>query len=442
MEFKRNTLLDSEILKVIGKSAPFDFPEFTFVLHNKDIDFVLTHVTKYHVERDYNNNITDNILVEFALPEGYYKNWIIENKDSLEMTIQSKIFGKTVKNRYKFIPLLKDDNILSGSKQVRSEESLNKHKLKQVIGQCINTLLLTLKPKYISGVYHKVTLEELYTALMTKELDKTKVFGKSLNYKLMPYTFDNVKKYNNIPIKTGTKLIKLADYFQNDLYGIYDSGCNTYFTNINADLTDDTYNIYTYPLYSRDRYNEDTKYPVLDILNASEIALGNSDASFRYTSGHYKVIATYVHTITALEQNKYNTATGIRMVLPFNITNYSNYPTTRCVKTGFDPSKHFLDAQLDVKLNNYQNLKMTDLDADIYRELTIFNKHQSYLLEIKLPKLNIEILYPGMPVSYLYPYKDTVKLLTGVLQKVTADYNIVKKSNSVTIIVSLREPNE
>ena len=449
MEFNRNTSLDAAALEVISKGEKFKFPKIFFILHNENLDMPITHAYKYHIERDYNNNITDNILVEFALPEGAYREWILEHKDNLEMTIGITYYEKksvstsdlkpvTVTNRYKFIPLLKDDNTLNPQTQNKSDAELNKQKLKQVVGQCISPLVLTLKSTFISGIYHNLILEDLYKALMTKHLDKLKIFGNTLNYKLFPYTFDNTRKYTNITIKSGTKLIKLSDYFQNDLYGVYIDGCNTYFTNINIERKNDLYHIYTFPLYSKDRYMGDTDHPVLDLISTTEKHLGNNEVSFYYKLGHYKVVVTHVETINTLEQDKYNTATGLRLVLPYNITKESTYSPMRCKHASFDPESNYLDAQLDVKLNNFENLKITNMDHNIYRHLTIFNKYQSTLLKIKMPKTNVDHLYPGMPVSYILPYKGSIKLMTGVLQRVTTTYYIQKKTNEVEIIVSLR----
>lgn len=449
MKFNRNTSLDAAALDVISKGEKFKFPKIFFILHNKNLDMSITHAYKYHIERDYNNNITDNILVEFALPEGYYRDWILQHKDNLEISIGITYYEKkdatnsvlkpvTVINRYKFIPLLKGDNTLDPQTQNMQDSELNKHKLKKVVGQCISPLILILKSTYISGIYHNLTLEKLYKALMAKYLNKLTIFGNNLNYKLFPYTFDNTRTYTNVTIKSGTKLIKLADYLQNDSYGLYMDGGNTYFTNINIERKNDLYYIYTYPLYSKDRYMNDTTHPVLDLISTTEKHLGNNDVSFYYNLGHYKVVVTHVETINALEQEKYNTATGLRLVLPYNITNETTYSPTRCEKAEYEPDKNYLDAQLDVKLNNFKNLQITNMDHNIFRHLGIFNKYQSTLLKIKIPKSNIDHLYPGMPVSYILPYKGTIRLMTGVLQRVTATYYLQKKTNEVEIIVSLR----
>ena len=449
MAFTRNKVLDAEALRIMSNGEKFEFPKISFILHNKNIDMPVTHAYKYHVERDYNNNITDNILVEFALPGGIYRDWILEHKDNLELSISITYYEKkstangslkavSTLNRYKFIPLLKNDNTLEPSKQNKSSSQLDKHSLKRVLGQCVSPLLLALKPKMISGVYHKVKLEDVYNGLMTKYLNKLSLFGQTLDYKLFPYDFDNTRVYNNVLIKSGTKLIKLADYFQNHLYGLYMDGCNTYFTDINVERKSKKYYIYTYPLYSKERYTNEVNYPVLDLITATDKNLGNNDISFYYKNGHYKVVVTHVETVNSIEQDKFNTATGLRLILPYNITNESTYSPVRCKTASYYPDNNFMDAQLDVKLNNFENLQVTNMDHNIYRHLALFNKYQSTLLKIKMPKINFDFMYPGMPLGYLYPYKGKVKLMTGVLQRVAGTYYIQKKTNEVEVIVSLR----
>ena len=455
-----NNLLDKEALKIIEKAKPFVFPKIEFYLHTESLDLKIPIISKLHIERNFNENITDNIIVEFMMPEGDFRDIVYNNRDNLEITVIIKISSrKIMKNRYKFIPFIENEN-LSSSTQNPNKETLNKEKVRVVRGQCISPIILEFKSKYITGNFHNTTLENFYNTILNTKLCNMTLFGKPFKYKLFTYPFDNKIKYKNIPIPTGIKIMKLAEYLQNELYGIYKGGSNIFLTNLTTEYEEDSYRIFTYPLYDYERYHLENNMPVLDIISPTNATLGFNESNCVYENGHYKFVSSQVTTIDKLETEKYNNVTGLLLSLPFEITNKKTIELTNEIyklpktcsnkvnnigkfdsnKFGikFNPDNLTTEIQIDNN-TNYRNYLVTDMDHNIYRHLASVNKYQTKLINIVIPKINPEFIYPGMPVSYMYTKENKVNMSTGIVQNVTYTYYIQKKTSEATIIIAIKK---
>ena len=453
MVFKRNTAIDAEALSVIGKSKKFEFPEFKVYLHNKNIDLYIEHFFQFHVERNYTDNITDKIMVSFLLPKGYYKEWILKDRDNLEMTIILKYKGKRkpLINRYKFIPDI-DKEELGGQLGSVDAEDLNKHELQEVKGQCISPLFLILKTIYINGIYRKfkekgndsdydkITIEEFLTSIFHKHLKNLTVFSQPLDYDLFVYKPDNEKLYDNILIKSGTKLIALPVIMQEDMFGVYNGGLNVYFTNLHVSGTDPNhYGIYIYPVFDKERFNNETIMPKLVILEPTNPDMSKNDIEAYYKDGLYKIIVTNSEKILKLEREKYNTITGIDVALSENMLGGYRVDTERFVRTSIDTSNYNEKFRLDEQLRNFINIENVDFDSNILRHLARFQKYQTKFFHMHLVNTNPIFLYPGMPVKYITVDNNRPITYTGVVHNVSFSYMVQKKVVSTDILIGVRQ---
>ena len=426
-----NSALNKEVEEILGKSKHFILPDCDFIIHTKDKDIVIPYFLTIEVERNYTENISDVLYVEFLIGAGTAIKTIFENRDALEATIKLKFSNKKiVKRRYKLILITKPEEVHDSKIAKAKEDTLNSQDLAKIKAQCVDELVLQLKNEYISGVFHNYDLKTLLKGIMGKRLKEL-----SVDAHINIYEPDNKKIYENILIRPFTKFIKLPYILQNGDYGIYNYGANVYFSNI-TETNKIKYDVDIYPVYDYTRYKKETKRPKLLLINPENFLRSKNEFNFYYKDGVYKGIVNNLEFKLDSEDKRYTIGNGI-------IVEYSNNTINQDLSTVTDDKIIFSnDLTYDITkiddTRSFSHFVETDGDDNIFKYYSLLNRLQVIIASVVLPKVNPEVIYPGMPVVYYFINSGKIYSTTGTVQGIKYFYDFINKTSVVTLILALK----
>jgi hypothetical protein len=429
MKIQNITQLDKESFKVISNSKKFKFPKITMWLHNRDHDFKIQYPLYVDIEKNYNTNITDDIYVQFLIGLGDYKEFIFNYRNDLELTLHIDYGDDAfIFHRYKFILLNIDKQMDTTYLSQLGISDLNKTNLLLVKGQCVDPIINILKQLTVSGVFRDYDLTTVIKFLYGKKLNYTKINGNLIDWRISIKDIDNTAKIKNIVVPTFTKLIKLANYFQDYDYGLYNGGCNTYIIakdKSNSKL-DFRYDFRIYPLYAYDRFEKEHIDKRIIFYNPSKVFAEINDKTFWLDGNDYKLVTTSIEIENEGVNKLINMGDSIATINPNYYLTYDNI--------NVDPDN--LNISTDINLNRidddnpFVNYIVNNKDFNPFRYRSQIIKNNTLLSTLQLRNIDDRIYKPGMLLKYVYNRGENVIERRGVLQYVYTSYNIVKKENA------------
>jgi len=268
----------------------------------------------------------------------------------------------------------------------------------------------------VSGVYNKVTMQDMLQGLLSREAPKLD----NSSYNVNVITPDNNRIYYQSLIPSGTKLIDLPKLLQSK-YGIYATGMSYY-------LTKKTW--FIYPLY---RHKETySKLSTLTILNVPSNEMAKITNSYIVNEGGIFIFATGKsrHTDDSISILS-NNGVGWKSANGNNVMD--GYRThSKGISTIAPGDNNLLYQFNDIKdvvsdrtplLNS--DVKLTTNPLAMASDIT---KGLGSLVDIIWESSNHSLLFPGMPVIYLYKQGGKVQRMLGTLLGAETEVQSVKRN--------------
>ena len=419
--------LDNEINEIITKSKNFIMPDHTLIVHTKDDDITIPHFNSIQIERNFTENISDVLHIEFLTGLGLATKVLYKNRDALEATIKLKFSDKKIlQRRYKLVLLTKFEDIHNSKMSKASQDELDSQDFILVKAQCIDRLMLKLKNEYVSGVFHNYDLKTFVKGLFSKRMRDLNV-----DAYINIHDFDNSKIYENIMIDPFTKFVKLPFILQNGNYGLYNHGANIYFSNL-SETNKIKYDVDIYPVYDYKRFDDENKRSKLLLINPSIEHTDKNNFNFYYKDGIYKTLVSDIEFKTDSEGRRYKVGNGIIIEHSNNTINNNLFTVTD------DKITHDGDATYDeIKIDDtrsFNNFIETLGDDNTYRYYSTLNRVQGIIGSVMLPKVNPEVIYPGMPFKYLFNDDGKIGSTTGSVQGLNYVYDFINKTTVVMLV--------
>jgi len=419
--------LGKEVKEIIGKSKHFIMPDYEFIIHTKEKDITIPHLLNIEVERNYSENVSDIIYVEFLIGLGFATKTLFENRDALEATIKLKYSNKKIfKRRFKLILITKLEDIYDSKVSKASENTLDKQDFATIRAQCVDDMVLILKNKYISGIFHNCDLKTLIKGIIAKQFKELNV---DANVNI--YDLDNKTKYENIIIDPFTKFVKLPYILQNTHYGLYKYGVNIYFTNL-SETNKIKYDVDIFPVFDYTRYKKESKRSKLLLISPEDSNLSKNDFNFYYKNGIYKTLVNNLEFKIEGEDRRYKIGNGMIMEYSHNTINRDLVTVTND-KVTFDETSAYDIVKVD-KTRSISNLIETNGDDNIYKYDSVLNRLQGIIGSVMLPKVNPEVIYPGMPLKYIFINDGKLHFTTGIVQGVHFTYDFINQTSVATLV--------
>lgn len=412
-------------------------------------------VMSLDVKRDYINRRGDEVLITLKIPMGTLIYDIMPNKDKIELTLTSILvselsdddsisFSNIAVDRAMFNPansdklftvggggfyaktdysqavkykavLIKDDTpevTISGN-DIPDRDTADNSKLMEVEFQLIPLNLDDVRFKAMGTIFKESTLSDVIRVMLGKTTPDIR--GVDI------CELTNKGKFPHTVIKPNVKVIELPHYLQNK-YGLYDSGLGCY---LQGDLW------YVFPLASHERVNETPR--TLTIVNVPKDRFASAESTYLIDNYGVKMVATGdVAFKDDSDTSQLVLGNGIR---------YGNSDNMLASVGGHDPDKLISDRSTNISEYIIGNREDGDNLVGWSKDFITHN-HCLELSKLKLGKCatlqvvwersNSGLLYPGMPVKYLYQGKgeDGMKEMIGTL--VGVDYSSTLNTKNIT----------
>lgn len=403
--------------------------DYDITLHTPNIDLPIRLLKFIEVKRDYNNNLGDDIRVCFLVKASEYINYILKHKDHIEISVRKKSLSY-VTRRYKAFILKDDADTIKQNINSMDKKSLDALYPIELEMQLVEMGLYGVMNIKIESTYLNENLEKvLYSELSSNARYFRARFESSMTPDIVE--LDNKKIYGNIIIPSGTSLLKLPTYLQDDdKYGLYNGGVGTY---IQQMFEHNRNYLYVYPLFSPSRYDKETVK--LHIYQDKNLKSG-LDKTYLLDGDVLKIVPRYETSILDMGE------AGLKI----------NGDTLIVGKTD-NNTKAYRGDDEEISSNTKNNVEVMGIKDNpdgvntglyvgntnnVYKYRTQILRNVMSIYTFQWDSSNIDLIYPGMPCAIFYEdNSNEVVVLKGTVQGTAEIFTKEHKKTSGTITVAV-----
>lgn len=420
MNFEDSSLyLEVKNIIANGENPVFNYYTAQIHLQNEDLDAI--KVAQIDIERDYEQNFTDTIILSLLLPFGKYAKRLYPERNNLEITIKRKPMTELGGNedtsrgpsveRYIAVLMNQGNPLIEGDdSNIPSEDVLDLSKLITVTFQLIPKSVDQLRMKSVGGVFRSGTNEDILKTILTRESQNL-----DLPKELIPLGIDmvsstNKNKRNHIVIPHGVKLINLPQYLQDKCGGLYSTGVGFYYQNKHW---------YLYPLYDTERF--DNTIDKVTIINVPGNKLVGIERTYRKNGSNTIILATGdAQFKDTSDYQQLSQGNGVRFADASIFMD--GFVKTKGNKSIAARGANVNEVISTSRTSGRQNVHITDtrISSNIAKEYTDLARREGSLINLLWENADIDLIFPGLPVKVLYLEDDVIRELTGVVLKAQA----------------------
>jgi hypothetical protein len=409
--------------------------EWYVYLHTELIDLPVPLVESIEFLRDYSSNTGDYILAIFKIGMGDYIKDILPYRDNLQLTLIKRNNKQQISIRYKFILVNNDNYVAGGYQDKMSREDLNSSQLISIEGQCLDRHIELLRTLGVDGIFKSVTVDEVLRFCISDSIAEVKVGSETIHFDVNIVTPANTRVYDHIEVPTGTRILNLATYLHQINYGVYNGGIGTYFQLYGPTLNN---TLFIYPLYSNALFSNTAKR--LIIYRASTNRFDIIQNTYFVDGDIVKIIATSnTKSINAGDNALIDKGTAFTQADPNTMVERNAIVKNASVVVSKQATMQG-QAFKDPKDGNY-NPAFAGVTDNLYNQRSNIFRLAQTTFQIQWNHCDIDLLYPGMPVMYVYSdTNNNVRKMTGIVQSVYSKY--VKGTNETAALINIMATEE
>jgi len=423
------------------------YTEVNAILTNEDSDkHTVTHEVTIHTElldyedsivesvestEDYNSNVADYILATLHIQAGDFVKDIYPYRNNLQVTLTRIVNGERITRDYIGVIV----NGLSGFDSSRyskaTKEELNTQDQIRIGIQCIDPYMYRIRNIDVSGIYSDITVGEL---LSSKFGNIRNALGNINNFIVDISEPDNLKRYPQIEVPTGTKILALPTKLQEGNYGVYNGDIGTYIK-----PNEDGVNIYMYPLYDENRF---------DNVDSKMIIYGVDNLKYEFAEHTYLLDGDVLKLISSGSTVNYNDSDTKMLDDGYGFVS-TNQNTIAQRNLNVDDDKVVIDKDMvnrgSVIKNRGDNItraKYIGSTDNLFMPRSVVIKKTMMIYQISWKHCNPDLIYPGMPVMYIYMDGETLIKQKGVLQSAYYLYNNATKTSTGLLNIMVKKPEK
>jgi hypothetical protein len=415
----------------------------------KDLDYsdsVL--LTDIYIIRDYIENMTDYIEVKISIPLGTFLYDVYDNLDNIEVTlITTKQLTNnnqqfTVKERYKAAYILeKNTGIPNTISQTKAD--LNNQMPIVITLQLLDRSAETVRIKTTQGNFDMsvnknkdMSIATFLKSVISEQTNKILIENKPSIDNFNIEETDNKDNLKSITIPSGTRIVELPDYIQNNNIGVYNGDTGIYIQKFGTDYFTYKKCLFIYSLYNNKKYDK-AEYKIMFYSPLASSA-SVTDNTYKYKD---KILRVLPHNITKINDNKETTV--MSEGCGFKTSNSNSFMKKPIDMKASGPSfkKDSLTSEVIFKdrkdgLNFAPNKQISGNQFKLTAEL--LKKNGNYIT-IEVSNMDHDFIYPGAKCKMLYEGKGgKITEVFGVIHKALITYsnsnlNLAMNSNSRTI---------
>lgn len=408
-----NKIISSQNRKV-GDPIRNNYRAFIHVM-DTDKTYKTFKTLYFDVNRDYENNISDEITIAVVFVPGTWSDEVFPYINNLEISV---IRGKgwqmshSTLTRYKaYAKNPKDIRKLSPHIQGLSTDTVDRMDVITLEFQLVPLLIEKLLTVQTGTNFVTATVGDSLKAMLYNEANKLEGLQDSDQLQGVDMVEpDNTQVYQNIPIPHHTKLVNLPQYMQKHGYGVYQQGMGHYIQNGVW---------YVYPHYRTERRDAQVRF--LNIFVTHRDFLKYADFTYRTEGEDVFVLGTLEGETENLEAaSLLNNGNGLRMMNP-HVQNTEESLKVSDNKAIISRSNNVNEFNVVPSPNGAQHAPLKADSANqsnIYEQVARIEGRLGKLYGIVWRNSNPDLIKPGMIVRLHYLTKDgKQEIIEGILMK-------------------------
>lgn len=425
----RDTAIWEEIVETIEEEKPRVHYRYTCQIEIDDEIFHVQKLLHIDVTRQYNSKFADEVVLKALISEGFYSHTLIPNKDRFKVIVRKEPVRETngeddydedIEEKVYRGVLLDYNNpkLESTRRELTNEEQTDRLGYEERYIQLYDLAAEKFRMKTVSGIYRGMRVDDFIQGMMTYlsadlKLDDSNAI---LGVDIVPSDNDDVRDHITMPT---IKAISLPTFIQ-DICGIYNHDIGYY-------LQDNLW--YVYPLYNVRRFDKEPRN--LTIFNIPEREMPGIERTWIKEDDQLSILANGVtkHHDDS-ESFQLNMGNGFRFLNADRVID--SFATGRGDNTNIDYDSNMVEFVTEHRRNSLNMVMLSDkqITANFQAEAsTLASRHGSYI-QVQWSYADPQLIYPGMPVKYVYLDDEDLKEIYGVV--LGADHITSLKGQGIT----------
>ena len=394
--------------------------EFKATIHTPTDNIEVMKVITFDICRDFLGRIADYCNIEIIMPFGDYVKRFYPYKENCELSLHRVSLNELAESvrrnkpanteRYKVMFLPESNKAINGTEFINIDKfTLDLSEITTVKLQLANRAAEPWRIKTVYGVYSNTTAKELLHSTVGAQSRKVLVDGKPAIDSVDIIEPDNEEPIQQVVIPQEMKLSALPTFLQEKGTGIYNSGIGTYLMRYNGKTT-----VFVYPLFNPTLF--DRKGTKLVIYVVPKDRYMGIERTYRKEADTIYAIATSEKSITDSGETDFmNKGNGFRltdarpmMLKPVEMT--TDGPVGVSNKINHEVAIKNRSDNL-----NYAPVSHNDISANPFADYSRVSQHDGMRLQLEWQHSDPRVIYPAMPVTYVYLENDKIKKLKGIV---------------------------
>lgn len=418
--------------------------ELTCIIHANGRDIPVLAVDHLYLEQNFIVNFSDLIELKAMIGEGTYAYDVYPYRANLEVTIRRRGMGNNLnpaiiqsvessEYRYRaYIYDTKSELIENNNPLLTNKDVTDRAKLTNIKIQLVDRLVERIRTTTVGGIFRSARGVDIIRAMLGSTCKKVatddSVSLKGVDVAGTP----NPEVRTHVVVPHLTKLTAFPHIVDDICGGVYSAGFAHY---LHKQIW------YLYPPYDSKSFTRTRRN--LTVINVAKNRYPGSENTYRTTEGQVIVLATgetKQHDFS--EQNQLEYGNGVRFVDAKQVMDgFVNVRDNRAfVNTANNINEFIGQARPDGLQVVFESVER--ITNNYFSEYSKLAERNGFYIQLVWENGNENILYPGMPVRYIFtPNNSTVELfgtLVGVnVFEQPSNQNIAERRFTKNIALTL-----
>lgn len=411
----QNTPLWDEVERVLAADPSEGHARWRCELLVDEETIVPQQLISIETVRQYVSAFADQTVIAIKMLRGKYYHRLLPFKDDFKVRLykepvtevqSAEDFDREVLVRtYRGVLVNAKSEKLKGEVQViADEEDADQTGFEEVSIQLVDLALEQLQMKSIGGIYREMTPTDVVRGTLTKACGELGLPEDESVKGIDMVDGMNTTVRNHIVVPNGTRVVDFPKYVQENV-GIYGSGIGYYLQNGIW---------FVYPEFNVRRFDATPK--TLTVFNIPENRLPGYERTYLKDGDRVLILATgKTDHVDPTDSNQLVQGNGVRFSNADKLL--EDYRTIQSNRVTFDRSKNVEEFHIKPRRAglNQAPLSPRRITANPYHELSELSKRVGSVIQFQWQHADVDLIYPGMPVRYVYLEDDTINEVFGVV---------------------------
>lgn len=405
------------------------YPDISYraILHTNEKDIALTTIDSIEFTQDFNNDLSDIVIINFDIGIGDYVYDIKPQLHNLMLTLYKDVAGVRGKGViYKAVSVA--DRVPYGDVNGEySREDLNTTGIMNGSFHLVYRVVEVLRSVKCDGVYSNINVKDCMYGELGSRIQELKVDGISPDVKINIVEPDNLKTYKHIVLPTGTSLLDIPTLLQDTKYGVYNGDICVYLTLVGTEL-----NLFINPLYSTLKGPEELCFyhsgnPIYDSVEVTYSKIGNMT----------KIISCSEMTLVENRETKYiNEGHALTSASSDKLLGHNATISDDAIF--FDKDTHITGSAGYDKEDGLTSERYYGHEANMFKHRSKMLKDGISILQVKWSYSDPSIIKPNIPSTFIFQRDGKLIKLNGIIQNAYSLYSGSSKTISTILNIGVR----